>query len=147
MFMKLSKRDGQTIAEYAVLIAIVVGAIVTMQVYVKRGFQGKIKDAVDYTGDTAGTTVGTDTFTFSADQYEPYYTVSEAKSVSKSQAQEVLGKQGESGRASAQKTVQSREQVLGWNAGETVSATDVDEGSADVSDIIPDAPQVDTYQK
>ncbi len=43
---KLSKK-AQSTAEYAILIAIVVGALVGMQIYVRRGLQGRIADVVD----------------------------------------------------------------------------------------------------
>jgi hypothetical protein len=33
--------------EYAVLLSIVVGALVAMQVYVKRGLQGRVRDLAD----------------------------------------------------------------------------------------------------
>lgn len=62
-------RKGQSTAEYAIVIGLVIAAIVAMQVYVKRGLQGRVKDAVDYrdSGDSVtGKTV----------QYEPYYTQS-----------------------------------------------------------------------
>lgn len=41
------KRLGQSIQEYAVLIAIIVTALIAMQVYVKRGIQGRIRDLAD----------------------------------------------------------------------------------------------------
>jgi hypothetical protein len=43
----LLKRKGQSTAEYAILIGLVIGALVVMQVYVKRGMQGRMKDATD----------------------------------------------------------------------------------------------------
>jgi Flp pilus assembly pilin Flp len=43
----LSKKRGQSTAEYAVLIALVVAAVVGMQTYVKRGLQARMKDAGD----------------------------------------------------------------------------------------------------
>ena len=62
--MRRFKR-GQSTAEYAIVIGLVIAAAVAMQVYVKRGIQGKMKAATDYrdTNDTTGTTK----------QYEPYY--------------------------------------------------------------------------
>ena len=66
MFKRLTKR-AQTTAEYAILIAIVVGAVVAMQVYVRRGLQGRIRSAVDYTGGV------TNASWFNGTQYEPYY--------------------------------------------------------------------------
>ncbi len=44
---KLSRGFGQSTAEYAVLMALVAAAIIAMQVYFKRGLQGRIKDLAD----------------------------------------------------------------------------------------------------
>jgi hypothetical protein len=41
------KKQAQSTAEYAIVIALVIGAVVAMQVYVKRGLQGRMKGAVD----------------------------------------------------------------------------------------------------
>jgi len=64
-------RKGQNIAEYSILIALVIAAAVGMQIYVKRGMQGRMADAVDHAPDT-DTVAGTP-ITFSTKQYEPYY--------------------------------------------------------------------------
>jgi len=45
--MLLRIRRSQSILEYAVLIAIVVAAIVIMQVFIKRGVSGRLKDSSD----------------------------------------------------------------------------------------------------
>ena len=64
---------GQSTAEYAILIAVVIAAVVGMQVYVKRGLQGKEKDVADHL-----TSTGTKTLTSKAlKQYEPYYAESD----------------------------------------------------------------------
>ncbi len=65
MLRKIGKR-AQTTAEYAILIALVVAAVTAMQIYVKRGLQGKVKDVVDNMGSGMATTTDTK-------QYEPYY--------------------------------------------------------------------------
>jgi len=39
---------GQSITEYTVFITVVVMALLAMQIYLKRGVQGKIKDMADY---------------------------------------------------------------------------------------------------
>ena len=62
-------KKGQSTAEYAIVIGLVIAAIVAMQIYVKRGLQGKVKDAVDYK-DSSDTVTGTTA------QYEPYYSSS-----------------------------------------------------------------------
>lgn len=44
---KLRYCFGQSTAEYAVLVALVAAAIIAMQVYLKRGLQGRIRDLAD----------------------------------------------------------------------------------------------------
>lgn len=61
--MNIRSRKGQSTAEYAILIALVVAVAVAMQTYVKRSLQGGIKFAVDKVK-KSDTAVG---------QYEPYY--------------------------------------------------------------------------
>lgn len=87
MFKLLRNKKAQNTAEYALMIAIVVGAFSIMQLYIKRGLQARIKTGVDnipgavLTGaaadDTSGLTTGLFTdarnsgnYTY---QYEPYY--------------------------------------------------------------------------
>lgn len=66
MWRRLYNRKGQSTGEYALIFAIVLGAIVAMQTYVKKELQGRVKDAADYM--TRGTTgLGT------TSQYDPYY--------------------------------------------------------------------------
>ncbi len=43
-------RNGQSTLEYAILIAVVVGGLIGMQTYVKRGLQGRLRDAADDIG-------------------------------------------------------------------------------------------------
>jgi len=45
--MHKNKRTAQSLLEYAVIISIVMAAFVGMQLYAKRGVQGKIKDMTD----------------------------------------------------------------------------------------------------
>lgn len=42
---------GQSTLEYAILVTIVIGALIAMQIYVKRGFQGRWKSTVDDFGE------------------------------------------------------------------------------------------------
>ena len=44
-------RTGQSTVEYAVLAAVVVGALLAMQIYLKRGTMGKLREATDQIGD------------------------------------------------------------------------------------------------
>lgn len=67
MLKHFRNRKGQNTAEYAILIALVVGGVIAMQTYAQRALQGRIRDASvqfrDSTGDIGNTL-----------QYEPYYT-------------------------------------------------------------------------
>jgi len=53
MFEYLNKRrkKGQSTLEYAILIIIIIGALVSIQVYIKRGIQGRLKGAADDIGE------------------------------------------------------------------------------------------------
>ncbi len=77
MLRRLSK--GQSTAEYAIVIGLVIAAALGMQIYVKRQLQGKIKDASDFSryGANAPTGYGIDN---AKEQYEPYYATSEITS-------------------------------------------------------------------
>ena len=58
-------RKGQSTAEYAIVISLVIAAAVAMQVYVKRSIQAKMKDAADYRDPAASM--------LTTKQYEPKY--------------------------------------------------------------------------
>ncbi len=54
MLQKLNKmrtRRGQSTLEYAILIVIVIGALIAIQFYIKRGIQGRFKQSTDDIGD------------------------------------------------------------------------------------------------
>jgi Flp pilus assembly pilin Flp len=59
------KTKGQSIIEYALVIGVVVAALVGTQAYIKRGLQGRLRDAADTLGQ----------------QYEPKNTVTNGPSV------------------------------------------------------------------
>ena len=44
-------RKAQSTVEYAVLIAVVAGALLAMQIYMKRGAMGKLRSSTDQIGD------------------------------------------------------------------------------------------------
>ena len=71
MFLKKTRR-GQSMAEYAIVLTVVITAIVAMEIYVKRGLQAKVKDVTDDIGLGLSTTTKTK-------QYEPYYAQSNFK--------------------------------------------------------------------
>ena len=62
MFIRLNKRAQSTL-EYAVVIAVVVAGLVAMQVYLKRGVQGRLRQASDDIGEqfSPGNTTGSTT--------------------------------------------------------------------------------------
>ena len=47
MLTKLRKKMAQSTLEYAVLAVVVIGALLSIQTYLKRGIQGKIKSSTD----------------------------------------------------------------------------------------------------
>lgn len=51
MLKLLNNKKAQSTLEYAILIVIIVGALLTIQVYIKRGIQGRLKSASDDIGD------------------------------------------------------------------------------------------------
>ncbi len=51
MFKFLKKIKGQSTMEYAVLIIIIIGALVSVQVYIKRGIEGRLKSVTDDIGE------------------------------------------------------------------------------------------------
>ncbi len=56
----LIKRRAQSTLEYALIAAVVAGGLIAMQVYIKRGLQGKLKSASDELGEqySPGNTTG-----------------------------------------------------------------------------------------
>lgn len=46
----LKRIKGQSTLEYAMVIAVVVGALLAIQIYMKRGLQGKLRESTDQIG-------------------------------------------------------------------------------------------------
>ena len=75
------RKKGQNIAEYVILVALIIAAAAAMQVYLRRGLQGRMADAVDFAPSQSlgiNGNVSTDFLNFTTRQYEPYYQKSEA---------------------------------------------------------------------
>ena len=51
MLQYLNQKRGQSTLEYAVLTVVIIGALLTIQTYIKRGVQGRLKSAADDIGD------------------------------------------------------------------------------------------------
>lgn len=54
-YFNKSRKKGQSTLEYAILIIIIIGALLSIQVYIKRGVQGRLKSAADDIGDQFST--------------------------------------------------------------------------------------------
>ena len=80
MLSLLRRKKGQNTAEYAILIAIIIGAAIAMQTYVKRGLQRGISFAVN---NLSSGESGTEA------QYEPDYLVSEYQTTEKAHVQSI----------------------------------------------------------
>lgn len=76
----MGRKKGQNIAEYVILVALIIAAAAAMQVYIRRGLQGRMADAVDFAPEAALIDSGNGTLmlNFTTKQYEPYYQKSEA---------------------------------------------------------------------
>ncbi len=75
------RKKGQNIAEYVILVALIIAAAAAMQVYLRRGIQGRMADAVDFAPGmimAMSGNVTTATLNFTTKQYEPYYQKAEA---------------------------------------------------------------------
>lgn len=46
----LNIKRGQSVLEYAILMVIIIAALLTLQTYIKRGIQGRLKSATDDIG-------------------------------------------------------------------------------------------------
>ncbi len=71
MLKMFKNKKAQNTAEYAILIALVVGGVIAMQTYAQRALQGRLRDASVSMRDNSrdlGNTL----------QYEPYYSKSES---------------------------------------------------------------------
>ena len=76
MWRRRLNRKGQSTGEYALVFAIILGAIIAMQTYVKRAIQGRVKSGADFMArETAD--VGMGEGLGAVTQYDPYYYTSD----------------------------------------------------------------------
>jgi len=70
MFVKSSK--GQSTLEYVILIGFIVAALIAMGIYMKRGFQGRLRESTDQVGEqfSANNTASKYTTTTNISQFE-----------------------------------------------------------------------------
>ena len=103
MLKMFKNKKAQNTAEYAILIALVVGGIIAMQTYVQRAMQGRFRDASTFLA--ANTSVfGTNT------QYEAYYT--NTTSTNDRNATDVATDKGKTSDATSNTTRTDRQE---WN--------------------------------
>ena len=105
----LRHRKAQSTAEYVIVLGLIVAAVVAMQTYVKRGFQGRIKDAVDYIdqGGQEGKSV-----VWKSPQYDPYYFQSHFESDRNSTDNEALATGGAVNRSSTETNKRTGSQII-----------------------------------
>lgn len=108
--LRLKNRKAQSTAEYVIVLGLIVAAVMAMQTYVKRGFQGRVRDAVDYV-DNAGQTTGVPNFT--GDQYEPYYLSSTFDSTRDAEDTEKLLDAGAVTRSSTETSKRHGQETIG----------------------------------
>ena len=70
MLKNIRNKKAQNTAEYAILIALVIGGVVAMQTYAQRALQARVRDTSIYMTNAAGNQLGTH---YQTGQYEPYY--------------------------------------------------------------------------
>ena len=63
MLRYLNQKRGQSTLEYSLIVAAVVAALIAMQVYLRRGVQGKIKQSADEIGEQFSPTNTTSSYT------------------------------------------------------------------------------------
>ncbi len=76
--MKIFNKKGQNMAEYSILIALIIGAAVGMKIYVQRGIQARVHDESDQLGQAINNAPGWSEISKVTDatlkpQYEPDY--------------------------------------------------------------------------
>jgi hypothetical protein len=67
MLKRITNRKAQNTAEYAILIALVIGAVIAMQTYMQRAIGARVLDTSKFMSETSSDVTG------KAYQYEPYY--------------------------------------------------------------------------
>lgn len=125
---RLFRKKAQSTAEYAIILALVIGAVTAMQIYIKRGMQGKIKDVVDYKGVVdQGLGSASERFSFSGNQYEPGQTSSKVASERERSETEAQLKGGGKTRDSADTSAYRQKQETGWGEQKIEEEVEIEE--------------------
>ncbi|MDD2690117.1 MAG: hypothetical protein PHT41_08225 [Candidatus Omnitrophica bacterium] len=88
MFIYLNKK-AQSTAEYVIVLGLIVGAVVAMQTFVKRGLQDRLKKATEYSDPEAAVVFGG-----RIEQYDPYYLESHFDTTSRTNESEAIATGG-----------------------------------------------------
>ena len=99
----LGERKGQSTVEYALIIGVIVGSLVAMQTYVKRGLQARYHDGVQFLS-TQTNELG------STNQYEPHYVTSSYDATQRRNVSENVADRGQITRTLSQ---EQRERAAG----------------------------------
>jgi len=119
MFIYLNKK-AQSTAEYVIVLGLVVGAIIAMQTYVKRGLQARVQEATDFKHDPEAAT-RTGGSIFKTGQYEPYYLHSDFNTTRNSTLEEDVEIGGNAEKDVTENTKRKGSQTIddttnrGWN--------------------------------
>ncbi len=108
--LRHANRRAQSTAEYVIVLGLIVAAVVAMQTYIKRGFQGRIKDAVDYAGSDGQ---GSGAVQFTGQQYEPYYLGSTFSTTRNAEETEELATGGAVSRTTKEGSARTGSQTIG----------------------------------
>jgi len=124
MLKIFKNKKAQNTAEYAILIALVVGGVIAMQTYAQRTLQGRLRDASVSLRDQTANMDGKDGA--KTLQYEPYYTnTSSVMDKNSTKTQDTVGQTDEQvstkKSTSTDQTDYSQDTVVG-------NATEVQEG-------------------
>ena len=115
--MRVRRRRGQSVTEYAIVFSVVAAAVIGMQIYLKRGLQAKEKGTVDLLTQVSSAPLNAagDTRTLGKTaQYEPYYANSDVTTAQSSDFYEERLDKGEIIRSGI--TSQTTRQKLGVSA-------------------------------
>lgn len=80
---KKKNKKAQITTEYAILVAVIIAALAGMQIYLKRGIQARLKNAIDYSVVSG---------VFNTPQYEPGYMDSSRADIRDYEVKEEMGR-------------------------------------------------------
>lgn len=79
MLKNIRNKKAQNTAEYAILIALVIGGVVAMQTYAQRALNARLRTGSQYMANEIGNALFSGSSEYKTAQYEPYYSNSVEK--------------------------------------------------------------------